>query len=137
MKLLITNGHLIDPIGKENTGMNVLIEDGKVSAWLKQNEARRKMRKFLMRAGCLLLPGFIDLHVHLREPGQEHKETIATGCAAAVAGGWTSVCPMPNTQPINDNAAITRYMIEQAEHAGLGKCFSDRRDHEIFGRQRT
>ena len=55
------------------------------------------------------------MHVHLREPGQEHKETIASGCAAAVAGGWTSVCPMPNTDPVNDNAAITRYMIEQAE----------------------
>ena len=83
----------------------------------------------------IVAPGFIDLHVHLREPGQEHKETIASGCAAAVAGGWTSVCPMPNTNPINDNAAITRYMIEQAEHAGLGECFSDRRDYEIFGRR--
>ena len=63
------------------------------------------------------------MHVHLREPGQEHKETIASGCAAAVAGGWTSVCPMPNTQPVNDNAAITRYMIEQAERAGLANVF--------------
>jgi dihydroorotase len=71
----------------------------------------------------IVAPGFIDLHVHLREPGQEHKETIASGCAAAVAGGWTSVCPMPNTTPINDNAAITRYMIEQAERAGLANVF--------------
>jgi len=59
------------------------------------------------------------MHVHLREPGQEHKETIASGCAAAVAGGFTSVCPMPNSSPVNDNAAITRYMIEQGERAGL------------------
>ncbi|MCY7345811.1 MAG: dihydroorotase, partial [Pyrinomonadaceae bacterium] len=73
--------------------------------------------------GLIVAPGFIDLHVHLREPGQEHKETIASGCAAAVAGGWTSVCPMPNTSPINDNAAITRYMIEQAERAGLANVF--------------
>jgi dihydroorotase len=63
------------------------------------------------------------MHVHLREPGQEHKESIATGCAAAVAGGWTSVCPMPNTNPVNDNAAITRYMIEQAERAALANVF--------------
>jgi dihydroorotase len=63
------------------------------------------------------------MHVHLREPGQEHKETIASGCAAAVAGGWTSVCPMPNTTPVNDNAAITRYIIEQAAKAGLANVF--------------
>ena len=123
MKLLIANGHLIDPIGQENTGMNVLIEDGKVSAWLKQNESAPEDAEVFDASGLLVAPGFIDLHVHLREPGQEHKETIATGCAAAVAGGWTSVCPMPNTQPINDNAAITRYMIEQAEHAGFANVF--------------
>ncbi len=123
MKLLIKNGHLIDPIGKENTGMNVLIEDGKVSAWLRQDEEVPKDAEVFDASGCLVAPGFIDLHVHLREPGQEHKETIATGCAAAVAGGFTSVCPMPNTKPINDNAAITRYMIEQAEHAELANVF--------------
>lgn len=123
MKLLIANGHLIDPQGQENTGMNVLIENGKVVAWLKQNESAPEDAEVFDASGLLVAPGFIDLHVHLREPGQEHKETIATGCAAAVAGGWTSVCPMPNTQPINDNAAITRYMIEQAERAGLANIF--------------
>ncbi len=123
MKLLIANGHLIDPLSQENTGMNVLIEDGKVVAWLKHNESAPEDAEVFDASGLLVAPGFIDLHVHLREPGQEHKETIATGCAAAVAGGWTSVCPMPNTQPINDNAAITRYMIEQAERAGLANVF--------------
>lgn len=123
MKLLIKNGHLIDPTGKENTGMNVLIEDGRVSAWLRQNEDAPEDAEVFDASGMLVAPGFIDLHVHLREPGQEHKENIASGCAAAVAGGWTSVCPMPNTNPINDNAAITRYMIEQAEHAGLANVF--------------
>jgi dihydroorotase len=123
MKLLIANGHLIDPQAPENTGMNVLIEDGRVSAWLKQNEKAPEDAEVFDASGLLVAPGFIDLHVHLREPGQEHKETIASGCAAAVAGGWTSVCPMPNTQPINDNAAITRYMIEQAERAGLANVF--------------
>src|SRR3954471_16940098 len=123
MKLLIANGHLIDPVGQENTGMNVLIEDRRVVAWLRHGESAPEDAEVFDASGLLVAPGFIDLHVHLREPGQEHKETIATGCAAAVAGGWTSVCPMPNTQPINDNAAITRYMIEQAERAGLANVF--------------
>lgn len=123
MKLLISNGHLIDPSAPENTGMSVLIEDGKVAAWLRPGETAPQDVEVFDAAGLLVAPGFIDMHVHLREPGQEHKETIASGCAAAVAGGWTSVCPMPNTTPVNDNAAITRYMIEQAERAGLANVF--------------
>ena len=123
MKLFIANGHLIDPAAPENTGMSVLIEDGRVSAWLRPNEKAPDGCEVFDASGLLVAPGFIDMHVHLREPGQEHKETIASGCAAAVAGGWTSVCPMPNTSPVNDNAAITRYMIEQAERAGLANVF--------------
>ncbi len=123
MKLLITNGHLIDPAAKENTGMNILIEDGKIAAWMRPNEPTPSDCEVFDASGLLVAPGFIDMHVHLREPGQEHKETIASGCAAAVAGGWTSVCPMPNTNPVNDNAAITRYMIEQAERAGLANVY--------------
>lgn len=123
MKLVIKNGHLIDPAANENTGMNLLVEDGKVTAWLRQSDPVPPDAKTFDANGMLVAPGFIDLHVHLREPGQEHKETIASGCAAAVAGGWTSICPMPNTNPINDNAAITRYMIEQSEHAGYANVF--------------
>ena len=123
MKLLIANGHLIDPAAPENTGMSVLIEGGRVSAWLGPGESAPEGCEIFDASGLLVAPGFIDMHVHLREPGQEHKETIASGCAAAVAGGWTSVCPMPNTTPVNDNAAITRYMIEQAERAGLANVF--------------
>ena len=123
MKLLIANGHLIDPTEGQNSGKNLLIEDGKVVAWLALNESAPEDAEVFDATGLIVAPGFIDLHVHLREPGQEHKETIASGCAAAVAGGWTSVCPMPNTSPINDNAAITRYMIEQAERAGLANVF--------------
>jgi dihydroorotase len=123
MKLLITNGHLIDPAAPENTGMSLLIENGRVTAWLRPGEALPEDCEVFDASGLLVAPGFIDLHVHLREPGQEHKETIATGCASAVAGGWTSVCPMPNTNPVNDNAAITRYMIEQAERAALANVF--------------
>ncbi|MCA1622823.1 MAG: dihydroorotase [Acidobacteria bacterium] len=123
MKLLIANGHLIDPTENQNSGKNLLIEDGKVAAWLNQNEKMLEDAEVFDATGLIVAPGFIDLHVHLREPGQEHKETIASGCAAAVAGGWTSVCPMPNTSPINDNAAITRYMIEQAERGNLANVF--------------
>jgi dihydroorotase len=123
MKLLIANGHLIDPAAPENRGMSVLIEDGRVAAWLRPNEKGPEDCEIFDASGLLVSPGFIDMHVHLREPGQEHKETIASGCTAAVAGGWTSLCPMPNTSPVNDNAAITRYMIEQAERAGLANVF--------------
>jgi dihydroorotase len=123
MKLLIANGYLIDPVAPENTGVNILLEDGYVSAWIYPNELLPECDETFDASGMLVAPGFIDMHAHLREPGQEHKETIATGCAAAVAGGWTSVCPMPNTDPVNDNAAITRYMIEQAERAKSANVF--------------
>jgi len=123
MRLLINNGHLIDPSQGQNIGKNLLIEDGKIGAWLSLNEPAPEDAEVFDASGLIVAPGFIDMHVHLREPGQEHKETIASGCAAAVAGGWTSVCPMPNTDPINDNAAITRYMIEQAERANLANVF--------------
>jgi dihydroorotase len=123
VKLLIKNGHLIDPLENQNSGKNLLIEDGKVAAWLGHNEGAPEDAEVFDASGLIVAPGFIDMHVHLREPGHEHKETIASGCAAAVAGGFTSVCPMPNTTPVNDNAAITRYMIEQAERAGLANIF--------------
>lgn len=123
MKILIANGHLIDPIEGQNSGTNLLIENGKVSAWLGREELAPGDAEIFDATGLVVAPGFIDMHVHLREPGQEHKETIASGCSSAVAGGWTSVCPMPNTNPVNDNAAITRYMIEQAERAKLANVF--------------
>ena len=122
-QLLLKNGHLIDPAAPENTGVSLLIDDGKVAAWFYSKDELPSDCEVFDASGLLVAPGFIDMHVHLREPGQEHKETIASGCAAAVAGGWTSVCPMPNTTPVNDNAAITRYMIEQARKAGLANVF--------------
>jgi dihydroorotase len=122
-RLLIKNGHLIDPASPENTGMSILLDEGKVEAWFRPMDDMPSDCEVFDASGLLVAPGFIDMHVHLREPGQEHKETIASGCAAAVAGGWTSVCPMPNTTPVNDNAAITRYMIEQAKKAGLANVF--------------
>jgi dihydroorotase len=123
MKLLISNGYVIDPAQQINAGRNLLIEDGRIVGVLDRSEPLPEDIQIFDATGLIVAPGFIDLHTHLREPGQEYKETIATGAAAAVAGGWTSVCAMPNTDPINDNPAVTRFMIEQARIAQLANVF--------------
>lgn len=123
MRLLIANGYLIDPSQGVKAGRNLLIEDGRVAGILNYSDDVPEDAEVFDAAGLIVAPGFIDLHAHLREPGQEYKETIATGAAAAVAGGWTSVCAMPNTDPVNDNAAVTRFIIEQAERAQLANVF--------------
>jgi dihydroorotase len=74
-------------------------------------------------AGLVLCPGFMDMHVHLREPGQEHKETVATGTRSAVAGGFTAVACMPNTKPVNDNAGVTQLILQKAREAGLARVY--------------
>jgi len=123
MKLAIVNGYVIDPAQEINAGRNLLVEDGRVVGVLDRSEALPEDAQLLDATGLIVAPGFIDLHTHLREPGQEYKETIATGTAAAVAGGWTSICAMPNTDPINDNPAVTRFMIEQGQTAQLANVF--------------
>jgi dihydroorotase len=123
MRLLIANGYLIDPSQGINTGKNLLIEDGRVAGLLGHGESVPEGAEVLDATGLVVAPGFIDMHTHLREPGQEYKETIATGAAAAVAGGWTSVCAMPNTDPANDSPAVTRFIIEQAKRAQLANVF--------------
>jgi dihydroorotase len=123
MKLLIANGYVIDPAQEVNTGRNLLIEDGRVLGLLSRSESIPEDAHVLDATGLIVAPGFIDLHTHLREPGQEYKETVATGAAAAVAGGWTSICAMPNTDPINDNPAVTRFIREQAQAAQLANVF--------------
>jgi dihydroorotase len=123
MKLLIANGYVIDPSQNVNAGRNLLIEDGRVFGLLDRGQPAPKDAEVLDATGLIVAPGFIDMHVHLREPGQEYKETIATGTAASVAGGWTSVCAMPNTDPINDSPAVTRFIIEQGQRADLANVF--------------
>ena len=123
MKLLIANGYVIDPSQDVNTGRNLLIEDGRIVGLLARDEVPPSDAEVLDATGLIVAPGFIDMHVHLREPGQEYKETIASGAAAAVAGGWASVCAMPNTDPINDSPAVTRFIIEQGQRAGLANVF--------------
>lgn len=123
MKLLIANGYLIDPAQQVNAGKNLMIEDGRVVGLVDRSEPVPEGCELFDATGLIVAPGFIDLHVHLREPGQEYKETIATGAAAAVAGGWTSICPMPNTDPVNDNPAVTRFIIEKGQAARLANVF--------------
>src|SRR5688500_7384628 len=124
MKTLIANGYLIDPSQGINTGgKNLLLEKGRVAGVFNRDEPWPEDAEVFDATGLLVAPGFIDMHVHLREPGQEYKETIASGAAAAVAGGWTSICAMPNTDPVNDSPAVTRFVIEQAQRAGLANVF--------------
>lgn len=119
MKLLIQNGYVIDPAQGVNTGKNLLLEDGRVVGVASHSDPIPPDAEVFDATGLIVAPGFIDMHVHLREPGHEYKETIASGAAAAVAGGFTTICAMPNTNPVNDNAAVTRFVIEQAERARL------------------
>jgi len=123
MRLLIQNGYVIDPSQGTNTGKNLLIEDGRVVGLSSHGDGVPEGCEVFDATGLVVAPGFIDMHVHLREPGHEYKETIASGAAAAVAGGFTTVCAMPNTNPVNDHAAVTRFVIEQAERAGLANVF--------------
>src|SRR3712207_9531591 len=99
MRLLIANGYVIDPTQGVNAGKNLLIEDGRVKGFLGRGEGVPEGAEVFDATGLVVAPGFIDLHTHLREPGQEYKETIVSGAAAAVAGGWTSVCRVPNNDP--------------------------------------
>jgi dihydroorotase len=102
--LLIKGGHVIDPASRINAPMDVLLRDGRVAEVAAPNKIRGAADEKFDARGLIVAPGFIDLHVHLREPGQNYKETIASGTAAAAAGGFTSVCTMPNTAPVVDTA---------------------------------
>ena len=126
MKLLIKNGHVIDPSGSMNRRANILIENGIIKGYPTETIKieKEKKTKVIDVAGQIVSPGFIDMHVHLREPGYEHKETIQTGCEAASAGGFTSVVCMPNTNPINDNASVTEYILLKARTEGIINVFT-------------
>ena len=121
MSLLLRGGRVVDPSQDLDRRADVLIEDGRV-AGVGSLPARRSAETIDV-AGCVVTPGFVDMHVHLREPGREDKETILTGSRAAAAGGFTSIVCMPNTTPVNDNAAITRFILERAAEAGLVNVF--------------
>jgi dihydroorotase len=124
MKTLIANGYVIDPGQGINTGgRDLLLEGGRVVGLLERGQEAPRDVEVFDATGLVVAPGFIDLHAHLREPGAEYKETIASAASAAVAGGWTTICAMPNTDPVNDTPAVTRFIIEQAQRAELANVF--------------
>src|SRR2546425_5575087 len=117
--LLIKNGRVVDPASKRDAALDVLLDGEKI----KEVGGAGKISapedaEVFDASGLIVAPGFIDIHVHLREPGQESSETIATGTRAAARGGFTAVCCMPNTKPVNDNASVTRFILDRAKVAG-------------------
>ena len=122
MKLLLKNGRVVDPGNGRDGAFDVLIENGAISR-IGRNLPADGAEVFEVAPGMIVAPGLIDIHVHLREPGQEHKETVATGAASAVAGGFTAVACMPNTDPINDHAGITQFILKKAAEAGLARVY--------------
>lgn len=119
--LLITGGRVIDPSSGLDVEQDVLIRDGRIEAIGPElpNEPIRR----LDARGCVVAPGFIDMHVHLREPGIEHAETIESGARAAAAGGFTTICCMPNTLPVNDSATVTSYIVQRAREVAIVNVF--------------
>jgi dihydroorotase len=116
-RLLLKNGRVIDPASGRDGIADVLIQDAVVAA-VGRNLGESGAKVF-DATGLVVAPGFIDMHVHLREPGFEHAETIETGARAAAAGGFTTICAMPNTDPVNDNPTVTRFIIERARRSAV------------------
>src|SRR5437763_1673184 len=111
-KLVIKNGRVVDPSQDLDRVCDLGVEDGVIQA-IGDGISAAHAEEF-DASGLIVAPGFIDMHVHLREPGFEHAETIETGSRAAAAGGFTSICCMPNTDPVNDKATVTSYICERA-----------------------
>jgi dihydroorotase len=122
VKTILKGGHVVDPRRGLNGPADVLIDDGRI-ARIGKDMPPDGAGVVEVPRGWLVVPGLIDMHVHLREPGQEQKETVATGTAAAVAGGFTAVACMPNTDPINDQAAVTQLILRKAAEAGLARVY--------------
>ena len=125
MSILIKGGRIIDPSQGIDGKGNVLIENGKIKSYPKTTKKYENDLdvKVIDAKGKIVSPGLVDIHVHLREPGFEHKETIRTGCESAAAGGFTSIVCMPNTNPVNDNASVTEYILLKARTEGIVNVF--------------
>jgi len=121
MSIVIKNGRVIDPASNTDRVADVLIVDGRI-AGVAPNLSSPNAEVF-DASGMIVAPGFIDMHVHLREPGFEHAETIESGSRAAAAGGFTSICAMPNTKPVNDSATVTSYIVERARRYAAVNVF--------------
>ena len=114
--ILIRNGRVIDPSQGIDRIADVVIEDGKILGV--EEGVEKEHAEVLDAAGLVVCPGFVDLHCHLREPGFEHKETIATGTRAAARGGFTTVCAMPNTDPVSDSRAVVDFVLRKGRDEG-------------------
>jgi dihydroorotase len=122
MKTILKGGRVVDPANGRDGDFDVLIDNGAI-ARIDKNLPADGAEVIEVQRGWVIAPGLIDIHVHLREPGQEHKETVATGTASAVAGGFTAVACMPNTEPINDHAGITEFILKKAGEAQLARVY--------------
>ncbi|MBW2631143.1 MAG: dihydroorotase [Deltaproteobacteria bacterium] len=127
MKLLLKSGRVIDPSQDIDMVMDILIEDGKISRmekdiFISETDSKDNMKIFDLR-DRIVTPGLIDMHTHLREPGSEYKETVRTGSEAAVAGGFTSIACMANTDPVNDNRSVTEFIHKQARLAAMANVY--------------
>lgn len=114
MKIYLKNGRLLDPVSGKDESKEILIVDGRIES-MKDKISADSSSKVIDLKGKIIAPGFIDMHVHLREPGFEHKETIETGCLSAAYGGFTAVCCMPNTNPAIDDESVVRYIHEKGK----------------------
>lgn len=123
MSLLISGGLVVDPARELFESLDLLVEGGKIKALEPVGTIPAKGRRVIAAQGLVVTPGLIDMHVHLREPGEEYKETIETGARAAARGGFTAVAAMPNTRPVNDTAAVTRFILDQAKAAGSARVY--------------
>ncbi|MCK4534899.1 MAG: amidohydrolase family protein, partial [Syntrophobacterales bacterium] len=127
MRLLLKGGRVIDPSQNIDTVTDILIEDGKISRIekgisLPEKDSGSDLKIFDLK-DKIVTPGLIDMHTHLREPGFEYKETIRTGSEAAVAGGFTSIACMANTDPVNDNRSVTEFIHKQALLAAMANVY--------------
>ena len=120
--LVLKGGRVVDPKHGRDGAFDVRIEAGMISA-VDKDLPLDGAAVVEVPSDCVVCPGLIDIHVHLREPGQEHKETVATGVAAAVAGGFVGVACMPNTQPVNDHVGVTELILQKAAEAGLARVY--------------
>jgi dihydroorotase len=123
MKRLLKGGRVLDPAARIDRTADLLIDDGRIARVGPDLPVNGRTQVIEVPHGFVVVPGLIDMHVHLREPGQEHKETVATGVAAAVAGGFTAVAAMPNTVPVNDSAGITELILRKTAEAGLARVY--------------